>query len=175
MNWEQWIAHQEPTAKSMKSWVKKRQIRRWKQGPKAFSMPWNDLLCGQKKKDTQMGEAESNELTHHLYIWGHSGQKVQQLVVINDVRVSQLLGEFIHSWKEEKGAVGFKREQTLRKWHRGGEKKIKSSEEKVTGDFLDTLESSTVKQQRGIWSVGHINTFDMNSPQASTIYLKGMK
>lgn len=41
------------------------------------------------------------KFTHHLYIRGYPRQKVQQLIVINGVRVSQLLGEFIYPFREK--------------------------------------------------------------------------
>lgn len=38
--------------------------------------------------------------THHLDVRGNPGEKVQQLVVVDQVRVTQLLGELIHAWRE---------------------------------------------------------------------------
>lgn len=38
-------------------------------------------------------------ITYHLNVWGHSGQEVQQLIVVDAVRVSQFFGELVHPWK----------------------------------------------------------------------------
>lgn len=46
-------------------------------------------------------EDVSSAETHHLDIRGNSGQKVQQLVVVDHVRVTQLLGELIHTCRRE--------------------------------------------------------------------------
>lgn len=39
--------------------------------------------------------------THHLNVRWHSGEEVQQLVVVDHVRVAQLLGELIHTCRNE--------------------------------------------------------------------------
>lgn len=38
-----------------------------------------------------------SSLTHHLNIRRHSGEKVKKLVVVNQVRIAELLGELIHA------------------------------------------------------------------------------
>lgn len=43
--------------------------------------------------------------THHLNVRWNSGEKVQQLVVVDHVRVAQLLGELIHTCRNERDAV----------------------------------------------------------------------
>lgn len=36
--------------------------------------------------------------THHLNVGRHSGEEVQQLVVVNHVRIPELLGELVHTY-----------------------------------------------------------------------------
>lgn len=43
-----------------------------------------------------------SSLTHHLNIRRHSGEKVKKLVVVDHVRISELLGELIHTCGPEK-------------------------------------------------------------------------
>lgn len=54
-----------------------------------------------KSKYMQLSELNVNVIrnTYHLNVWGHSGQEVQQLIVVDAVRVSQFFGELVHPWK----------------------------------------------------------------------------
>lgn len=42
---------------------------------------------------------------HHLNVRWHSGEEVQQLVVVDHVRVAQLLGELIYTCGNERSGV----------------------------------------------------------------------
>lgn len=47
--------------------------------------------------------------THHLNVGRHSGEEVQQLVVVNHVRIAELLGELVHTcgaWTKRAPASG---------------------------------------------------------------------
>lgn len=58
-------------------------------------------ILGRTIPSTNRISIHSGSLTHHLNIGRHPGEEVQQLVVVDHVRVAQLLRELIHTCEQQ--------------------------------------------------------------------------